>query len=900
MRASILLLFLLSASSYSQVATYGFRGPGGVGDSVSNVLWLRAANINNVPDGNLLDVAWKDSSGNNNDASQSNPSYQPVYLSAGLNGRPAVRFNGENSFFENTHSYDARTVFIIYNVNSSLQGLGELGQVWGNYQDEVHVALDPRGINPYGFSFDGTPSGGTRARYALNGETYGVFNSDDNYYPWSPDTPELVAAEFENSHPLTRQIIGSLYPQFGIGEHQFGGEISEIIVYRTELNEAQKIIVENSLASYYNIDISAGGNDLYSYEASHPFDVAGIGRAMATDIHDTAYSAGILGISDPDALDADGEFLFFGHDNGSFDSWTSEGLADTALLIQRVSRTWKVEKTGDPGKVTISLDTSLLAPRPDGYEKFVLLVDDDGDFTDGVSAYEMISPGNDSIYETASIDLSSGSYLSIGTVDPTLQFATSVQYGFESIDANLNVYLNYLPQAEVIFDYFTSDGTAVAPDDYTAVDPAATASISAGSNTITITVGIVNDIIVEASKTFTITLENPSGGNRLGSNSVLDYTIHDDDNPRKIYFSNDTLSGNEGDGTVQISVQITPSEFDEVNTTTVDYTVTGGTATGSGVDYILADGTISIPPYSISESFTLEILDDAVNEPDETIVVSLTNPTNSSLSSTEPILHTFTIEDNDDVPEIQFSGSGEDVDESAGTVTVPVQLSAISSLDINCDYIVSGTAGASDHNLSNGSVTIPAGSLYTDIVFSIIDDAVIESSETIVITLQDPPLNAAIGAQANYTVTIDDNDAGMGFTGPGGVGDSLINQLWLRADHITGLSDGGDLTTAWPDTSGNSHDASQSSAAYLPTFVENSINGLPAVRFNGAVENDYLDNAHTYNARTVFAVYQVSSHFRITMNWVKSGEITLRVFRFLSIQDQVRMREDGVLMETTA
>ncbi|MCA1746729.1 MAG: hypothetical protein LC655_03465, partial [Bacteroidales bacterium] len=385
---------------------------------------------------------------------------------------------------------------------------------------------------------------------------------------------------------------------------------------------AQKIIVENALASYYNIDISAGGNDFYSYEASHPFDVAGIGRETATDIHDTAYSAGILGISDPDDLDADGEFLFFGHDNGSFDSWTSEGLADTALLIQRINRTWKVEKTGNPGRVIISLDTSLLASRPDGYGKFVLLVDDDGDFTDGVAVYEMTSPGNDSIYQTVGIDISSGSYISIGTVDPTLQFATSVQSGFESTDANLNVYLNYLPQADVTFDYFTSDGTAVDPDDYTAVDPAATASISEGNNTTTITVGIVNDIIVEASKSFNITLENPSGENRLGSNSVLDYTIHDDDNPRKIYFSNDTSSGNEGDGTVQIAVQITPSEFDEVNTTTVDYMVTGGTATGSGVDYILASGTISIPPYSISESITLEIIDDAASEMDETIVIT--------------------------------------------------------------------------------------------------------------------------------------------------------------------------------------------------------------------------------------------------------------------------------------
>jgi len=283
---------------------------------VSNKLWLRASDIGGIADGSVLNIPWNDASGNSNDASQTNPSYQPVYLSAGLNSRPAIQFNGINSLLDDARSYDAKTVFVVYSVDPSLQGEDDLGQVWGNYEEGVHVAMDPRSGNQNGFSFDGRPIGVTKARYALNGKSYGIFDYDANYYQWTYDAAELIGAEFETIQSLTRQVIGSLFSShFAVGEHQFGGEISEIIVYNSALNDAQKIIVENYLSSYYSIDISGGGNDHYSFEASHPYDVSGIGRVSLTDQHDTAFSAGIVGIADPDDLDTDGEFLFFGHDN---------------------------------------------------------------------------------------------------------------------------------------------------------------------------------------------------------------------------------------------------------------------------------------------------------------------------------------------------------------------------------------------------------------------------------------------------------------------------------------------------------------------------------------------------------------------------------------------------------
>jgi len=178
--------------------TLGSRGPAGVGDSTSNMLWLRAEEIAGLNDGDLVDLAWEDLSGNDFHASQSNSSNQPVYLENGINGKAAVRFDGVSSYLENAYNYDAQTAFVVYSVNSSLQNTSHLGQLWGNYGDGVQVAVDPRNGNLNGFSFDGTPQNVTKARYGINGNAFTGFVADGNTQPWSPDAGELVAAEFEN------------------------------------------------------------------------------------------------------------------------------------------------------------------------------------------------------------------------------------------------------------------------------------------------------------------------------------------------------------------------------------------------------------------------------------------------------------------------------------------------------------------------------------------------------------------------------------------------------------------------------------------------------------------------------------------------------------------------------
>jgi hypothetical protein len=82
-----------------------------------------------------------------------------------------------------------------------------------------------------------------------------------------------------------------------IGDGSYGaffGEVAELIIFNTSINDAQRLIVENYLSSKFNLSI--GGNDKYSYEGEYGFEVSGIGRQSATASHLSA-SNGILNLN---------------------------------------------------------------------------------------------------------------------------------------------------------------------------------------------------------------------------------------------------------------------------------------------------------------------------------------------------------------------------------------------------------------------------------------------------------------------------------------------------------------------------------------------------------------------------------------------------------------------------
>jgi len=94
-----------------------------------------------------------------------------------------------------------------------------------------------------------------------------------------------------------------------------------------------------------------------------------------------------------------------------------------------------------------------------------------------------------------------------------------------------------------------------------------------------------------------------------------------------LYFPSDTVSVDESAGTILFQVAIGNPN---ASATSVDVSVTGGTAT-DGSDYNFSSQTITFPANSSAPiDVSVAIIDDALSEIDETIEMTLSNPTNQA------------------------------------------------------------------------------------------------------------------------------------------------------------------------------------------------------------------------------------------------------------------------------
>ncbi|NJM08071.1 hypothetical protein HC891_20605, partial [Candidatus Gracilibacteria bacterium] len=142
------------------------------------------------------------------------------------------------------------------------------------------------------------------------------------------------------------------------------------------------------------------------------------------------------------------------------------------------------------------------------------------------------------------------------------------------------------------------------------------------------------------------------------SDAIVYHADQDTDNVDEIY---------ETDFTVEAPVEITVSfaqadviagEADTNSTLevrlnqaanvqiSVDYAVTGGTAGGSGEDFTLGPGTLVFTAGISSQQITIPLIDDDLVEGDETIIVTLSNPTGDATLA-DPFTATIVITDNE-------------------------------------------------------------------------------------------------------------------------------------------------------------------------------------------------------------------------------------------------------------
>ncbi len=394
----------------------------------------------------------------------------------------------------------------------------------------------------------------------------------------------------------------------------------------------------------------------------------------------------------------------------------------------------------------------------------VTINDDALDEPDETVIVTLGTPGN------ASLGTPSSHTLTIADNDaaPALSIAGSVSVAegnSGTVDATLTVSLSAPSSQAVSVQYTTADGTATTADgDYQGVTSAQTLTFAAGETSHSITIPVNGDTKYETDETFTVTLASPTNATIASATGTV--TITNDDSQPTVTFTSASQTVAESAGTATITAQLSNPSYQDVS---VPFT-TGGTATqDAGNDYTLTAGPVTIAAGGSSANITVTINDDALDEPDETVIVTLDTPTNATLGT--PSSHTLTITDNDATPALSIAGSVSVAEGNSGTVnaTLSVTLSAASGQTVSVQYTTAdGTATTADSDYQGvttaQTLTFAAGETSHSITIPVNGDAKYETNETFTVTLASPTNATIASATGTVTITNDDSQPTVSFT----------------------------------------------------------------------------------------------------------------------------------------
>ena len=302
---------------------------------------------------------------------------------------------------------------------------------------------------------------------------------------------------------------------------------------------------------------------------------------------------------------------------------------------------------------------------------------------------------------------------------------------------------------EAAFSYQTETteaSTATAGVDYTAVSGRLT--FAAGeSEPLTVRVPIIDDTIDEDDETVVFRISDLSNLELLRE-SGTGY-IRDDDDPPQLSVSD--VSATEGDGSLTFDVEL---DQQSGRTVTASYTTVNVTATAPA-DYAASSGALTFTPGETAKTVTVAIVDDADDEPDETLVLRITSVENASTDSLAQATGTIVDDDDPHIPDVEVTVST--VQESASKVVFSVVMKSAPSVAITLSYATAdGTAVAGDDYVTtSGTRTFEAGSLTSSVTVAIVDDNVSESNEE---TFELVVRSQADDVLARATATIIDDD----------------------------------------------------------------------------------------------------------------------------------------------
>ncbi|MFN9685097.1 MAG: Calx-beta domain-containing protein, partial [Cyanobacteriota bacterium] len=185
--------------------------------------------------------------------------------------------------------------------------------------------------------------------------------------------------------------------------------------------------------------------------------------------------------------------------------------------------------------------------------------------------------------------------------------------------------------APLSVNYLLVGGTATFTTDYTQTGATSfdgvtgTVTFAANATTATITVDPVPDTQVEQNETVVLTLAS-GAGYAIGTTNPVTGTIQNDDFPVIAINDVTVVEGKDANALLTLSVDNPSPQQISVNfaTSPVDATANG--------DYTTRTGTLILPANATTVTLAIPILNDNLNEANESFLVTLSAPINATLS----------------------------------------------------------------------------------------------------------------------------------------------------------------------------------------------------------------------------------------------------------------------------
>jgi hypothetical protein len=209
-----------------------------------------------------------------------------------------------------------------------------------------------------------------------------------------------------------------------------------------------------------------------------------------------------------------------------------------------------------------------------------------------------------------------------------------------------------------------------------------------------------------------------------------------------------TESGSAGNATFTVSLSSASGKNIEV-----DYATSNNTAI-AGSDYTARSGTVTILAGNTSQTFTVPVSVDTLDEDNEYAILTLSGATNASISDGTGVL---TIVDNDSAPSISISNNA--MTENSANLSFTVTLSAASSREITVNYSTANntaTAGSDYTAVSATTLTFAAGQTSKTINVGVLEDTVDENNEYFLVNLTSASNATISDSQAIGTIYDDD------------------------------------------------------------------------------------------------------------------------------------------------